>query len=345
MRDTNQRTDAHRNVRLASAPSAGFTLLELLTVLTLFSILLGIGVGAFKKINLGRALAVAQVKDALRAARLFAIEQSSLARVDIDPEKNTIRASGFQSTGNWHFEDDRSRGWPNDATLSGGATLIEEGAIGRAIFLAAGDAGVVDLGRSPSFDADAGLKFDAFVRIPPGGGGLLVEKGEAFRLMITPDRTAAGSVRVRQGEASGGDRDDMIHVETSDPIPLDRWSRVEMIYDGFTLRLSIDGRERARLENQERLDPRPDPAAELTLGSLRTPFVGGIDEVRFALMASQDVPPLPDGVTFAGAGTVWFDRRGNLDGNHHRQPVTISLLFDENRRSRDVVVGLLGEIQ
>src|SRR5262245_60373418 len=103
--------------------SRGFTLLELLTVLLLFSILLGIGVGAFKKLSLGKSQAVGQVKDALRQARLFAIEQSSVAQVALDAKDQRIVASGFVLAGNWHFEDEKSQGWPNVAKLEGGAEI------------------------------------------------------------------------------------------------------------------------------------------------------------------------------------------------------------------------------
>ncbi|MFG0316670.1 MAG: prepilin-type N-terminal cleavage/methylation domain-containing protein, partial [Planctomycetota bacterium JB042] len=163
---SNRQPRTARSAAPLERAGAGFTLLELLTVLTLISVLMGIGVGAFKKISLGRRLAVAQVKDALRGARLFAIEQSSTARVDLDPESNVIQASGFQSIGNWHLEDERSVGWPTLAETRGAATLIDDGAIGSAMLLPGDQSGWLDLGSSPSFDAEQGILVELLVRVP-----------------------------------------------------------------------------------------------------------------------------------------------------------------------------------
>lgn len=338
--------NARRIERSAASPEAGFTLLELLTVLTLVSILMGIGVGAFKKISLGRRLAVAQVKDALRAARLFAVEQSSVARVDLDPVTNVIQSSGFQSVGNWHLEDPDSVGWPTLADRRGAATLIDDGAIGSAMLLPADENGWLDLGRSPSFDAEQGVLAEVFVKVAHEfDGGVLISKGTGFQVSLTPMRTVTAAVRVHEGAMSGGDKDGLLHLESQDAIWPERWSRVTLLYDGFTMRLSIDGRERARLTNQERLRPRPDEEANLLVGGVAPFFVGGVDEIRLASVVTVQAPPLPDGVQLASKGTVWFDGRGRLDPNHHQRPVVVSLKYDDDRRTREVEVGLLGEIR
>ena len=42
---------------------------------------------------------------------------------------------------------------------------------------------------------------------------------------------------------------------------------------------------------------------------------------------------------------VQSDGRGRLDPNHHRRPAVVTLQYDESRRTRQVEVGLLGEIR
>lgn len=306
---------------------------------------MGIGVGAFRKVSLGRAMAVSQVKDALRAARLFAIEQSSTARVEIDPEANTIQACGFVSTGNWHFEDETSRGWPTNAVLLGDTTLIEDGAIGRALRFGPQVTGQADLGRTVSFDSDRGLQVELFVRLNQDSAGTVISKGEAYRLGLTDDRTLACRMRVREGTMPGPAVDGVLSLETEESVPWGRWVRIGLIYDGTVLSLLIDGRERASVKNPEPLFAEPDPTASLMLGAGNAHLMCDVDEVRLSSIVIRQAPPLPDGVTFSASGTIYFDARGRLDPAHHTKPLVVTLLHDEKRRNRDIVVGLLGEIR
>jgi len=314
-------------------------------VLTLFAVLMGIGVGAFRKISLGRTLAVSQVKDAVRAAQMFAIEQSSPARVDIDPERNTIQATGFVSTGNWHFEDDLSRGWPTNATLIGDAEIVEQGAIGRGLELGSAAIGQAELGQSASFDSDRGLLVELFCRLNEDSTGTLIQKGNAFRLSLSDTRTLVGSIRIKEGNAQSAAVEGRLVLETAETVPFGRWVRVALTYDGIALRLLIGGREQAVVRNPEQLFAEPDPTAPLMIGSVNPPLVGAVDEVRLASIVVREAPPLPDGVRLAAAGTIHFDARGRLDPGQHSKPLTISLIYDEDRRRRDIVVGLLGEVR
>ena len=314
-------------------------------MLTLFSVLMGIGVGAFRKISLGRTLAVSQVKDALRAARLFAIEQSSVARVEIDAEANTIQAVGFVSTGNWHFEDDVSRGWPTNATLMGDARIVEHGAIGRGLQLGEDAVTQADLGQSTSFDSDRGLQVELFVKLNEDSTGSLIRKGNAFRLTLSDTRTLEGQIQIKEGELQGPAEDGKLSLATEVQVPWGRWVRVGMSYDGNSFRLLIDGRERAVVRNPEQLFAWPDPAASLMIGSANPQLVCGVDELRLASIVVREAPPLPDGVRLAAAGTIHFDARGRLDPGHHSKPVTVNLIYGEETRQREIVVGLLGEIR
>ncbi len=316
-------------------------------MLGLFAILLGIGAGAFSRMSLGRALAVAQVKDALRAARLFAVEQSTAARVDFDAATSRVLASGFVSTGNWHFEDAQSFGWPTNAELVGGAEIVPGGAIGNALLLERTAPGGAVLGTSPSFDSDIGLRVEACLQIEPDSAGLVISKGEAFRLEVTEQRTLAARVRVKEGElesrASGG----FLRLESAERLPCGPWVAVACSYDGQSLRLEIDGRERACLVNDVRLPAHPDARAPLLVGGGSPAFFGRVDEVRLASTVTRDVPPLPHGVTLAAAGSIFFDGRGRLDTTRHDRPAVITLRYDQDgvQRTRDVVVGMLGEIR
>lgn len=311
-------------------------------MLTLFAVLMGIGVGAFRKVALGRSLAVAQVRDALRAARVFAIEQSSAAKVEVDAGQGVIRASGFVATGNWHFEDDLSRGWPTNATLQGDAALVEDGAVGRALRLSAREPASADLGRSVSFDADRGLELEAFVRLAEHCTGPLIAKGNAFRLALGEGRRLEARVALAADAEAPAE---FLALAAESAVPPGRWVQVRLGFDGNALELALDGRVVARQVLERERSLAADPEAALVLGSERLPVDAEVDEVRLATVQVRPAPPLPDGIAFTASGVIRFDGRGRLDPRYHAEPVTIRLAYDEGQRSRDVVVGLLGEVR
>lgn len=324
------------------------------------SILMGIGIGAFRKINLGRALAVSQVKDALRAARLFAVEQSAASRVEVDLDNNRLVATGLSSVGNWHFEDER--GWPTPAVLTGGAEILADGAVGRGLWFAEDAGGSASLGRSPSFDVDDGFLVEVFVKIAEGMAAPVVSKGRAFQLSVTADLGVEVKVRTRErgepiddataapaadgpGRRPGGAGDaDYRTLSLARCINPGRWTRVGAAYDGHGLRLFVNGRQRAVTHNEELLPHWPDPEGEFRVGSSSPQFVGGVDELRLAGMTVFASEPLPEGVAFARRDVVEFDGRGRLDPSHHAEPATLTLTFGESG-VREVVVGLMGEVQ
>lgn len=314
-------------------------------MLALISVLMGIGVGAFRRVNLGRAMAVSQVKDSLRATRLFAIEQGSESRLDFDPEEGVMVASGMIGVGNWHMEDER--GWPTRVDVVGEGVFTGGGVLGRCLEFPEGGAGSAALGTSPSFDGEQGFLAELFVRPDFERNVTVMQKGDAFRIQLTADRGVTAEVRVRPGGLKGSGDPERLSLHVADCVQRGRWSRLAIAYDGLTFRLLVDGRERASRKNVERLDPLPDPDARIKLGSIDPAFVGAIDEVRLASVEAEESEPLPDGVRFATAPTVWFDGRGRLDPARHAEPVTITLEYGDETRSlrRDIVVGLLGEVQ
>lgn len=314
-------------------------------MLALISVLMGIGVGAFRRINLGRAMAVSQVKDALRSTRLFAIEQGAPARLDFNLEDGVMISSGMVGVGNWHFED--TTGWPTTVEATGDATFAPGGVLGRCLVIPDGSIGQARLGRSPSFDGEQGFRAELFVRTQTERTATILKKGDGFRIQITAGGGVRADVRVREGGAKGRGEGETLSVSVPDCVPRDRWTRIGMSYDGLRLRVMIDGRDRGELRNDARMDPWPDSAAALLVGSVDPPFNGSVDEVRLAAVESAESVPLPEGVTFKNPTTVWFDGRGRLDPGRHAEPVTITLQYGEESegRRRDVVVGLMGEVQ
>jgi prepilin-type N-terminal cleavage/methylation domain-containing protein len=327
-----------------STAARGFTLLELLTVLTLISVLMGIGVGMFRKLNLGKALAVAQVKDALRAARLFAIEQSAPSRVEIDLEARRLISTGFVAVGNWHFEDELSRGWPTLADVTG-AELIADGAIGRGLRFTPDSRGFVSLGRSPSFDADQGVVLEVAVRVDEHQDVDLLAKGIAYGIAMTGDGGLVMRVRARERGLLGEGDGEVRTLAAAQCVPLDVFARLAGAYDGRVMSLAVDGREVARKEFEESLPIYSDEPAELLAGSSKPRFHGDLDEVRIGSSVTAEADALPEGVRFENAVAVHFAPGGRLDSSRHAGPVAIGLVYDAERMRREVVIGLLGEVR
>lgn len=321
---------------------AGFTLLELLTVLALLSVLLGIGAGAFRRVSLGKALAVAQVKDALRAARLFAIEEQNPARVEIDAPSGTMRTVGFVRVGNWHFEREGD-GWPTGWEARGEVERTDEGALGAALSLGGSPGDAVVLGRSPSFDSPDGVAIEVFVLRREGSEGTLLGKGRSFGLEATAAGGVSGWVALRRGKPKDPPR--RLRVDVDGGLDAGRFVRVGLSFEGTRLTLALDGWPAAvaELEEPERMEP--DPEAPLVLGGGNTPLAAILDEVALSIVVSRTWPELPDGVRFGSSGVVHFDERGRLDPMLHKKPVVVPLLYEEDRRRRDVVVGLLGDVR
>src|SRR5262245_23696269 len=115
----------HSRTRSSPTPAAhaaGFTLMEMLVVLSIIGVLMGISIGALRNAVPARAIARAAVLDALRQARLFAMQENApaLVRLDTIPdEPPTVTAIGKTTVGTWHLEGDDLDGFPQAARAAG----------------------------------------------------------------------------------------------------------------------------------------------------------------------------------------------------------------------------------
>lgn len=321
----------------------GFTLLELLVVLALIATLMGIGTGLFKKVGSGRALALSAVKDNLRATRTFAIEQSAVASLQFRPEDGAMISSSFLSVGNWHFEDERSRGWPTDADLSGGLEIASSGAIGRSLRIPRESRGFAALGNAPSFNPDHGILIDLFVKLEESQDRPILAKGLGYQLLATGDDGVALRVRCRERGVLGQGEGETRSIAVSGGLSQSRFVHVQASYDGRSLRIELDGRVRGVQEFTTRATLWPDVETPLTIGTPDSRFLGSVDEVRISSLVLAE-NHIAEEIRFEKPLTVYFDPSGRLDPLRHTEPVAVTMIFDGDRK-RDVVVGLFGEIQ
>src|SRR5262249_17971527 len=100
--------------RRRAARADGFTLIEMLLVLSIMGVLMGISIGAFRPSGPAQALARNAVVDALRMARQFAQQENATAFVRVEGatgETPTVTAVGKKTVGTWHLEGDDLEGF------------------------------------------------------------------------------------------------------------------------------------------------------------------------------------------------------------------------------------------
>jgi len=334
---------------------AAFTLVELLLVLALLGMILGIGLGAFSRLNLGDRVAVAIVQDALRSAQNFAVGRGAPARVRIDAKTGAIRTEGMQVVGTWHFEDLPIRGaFELEGALLGGR-LVEDGFQGRGLSFVGEPARSkveIPVQGDPAWNLRDGFALRIALRPHAGGssrtgqaGGAVLTLGESAGLETTEQGAVrawiAAEVADEHGELRKGGR---IPVETL-PLALvdDRWSLVEVQYDRRTLRLWIDGVLAAAVEE---IAPVWKLDGPIVISPATQPWPGTVDSLVVSCVAAQEENRLPSGVAFA-AGTiseVLFAPGGGLDRGFHREPVRIELAYDDGRKV-DVLVNFYGTVE
>ncbi|MFN0007717.1 MAG: prepilin-type N-terminal cleavage/methylation domain-containing protein [Planctomycetota bacterium] len=334
------------------ARSQGFTLVEMLLVIALIAMVLGIGLGALSRLDLGDRVAVALVQDSLRSAQNYAVGRAAPARVRLDVQTGAIRSEGMQVVGTWHFEDLPLRGaFELEGALLGGR-LVDDGFQGRALsFVGEPSRSKVEIPvqGDPAWNLRDGFALRVALRPHSGGaahaGGAVLALGESAGL----ETTNQGAVRAWIAAEVADERGDLrrggkIPVETL-PRTLvdDRWSVVEVQYDRRSLRLWIDGvlaASVAEIAPVWKLD------GPLVISPTSVPWPGTVDSLVVSCVTARDESRLPGGVAFA-AGTpaeVLFAPGGGLDRDMHREPVRIALDFEDGRKA-SVLVNAYGTVE
>ncbi len=303
--------------------------------------LMGIGVGAFASLGRADRQATGQVKDALRAARLYALRASAPAAVVVDPANREVFATGLTATGNWHFEDDAGTGWPVPARYEPG-TLLREGVIGSALSIGGDD--VLLITDLPSrFDSPQGFGVDVFLRpaAEPRPMTLLERPGRWQLRLDDNDR-----LEVRLMLAAHPEPEEF-RVSFDAQLPDTRFTELSVLFDGRVLHVALDGRrvgEDTLLTTPRTLAAAPGSVLRSGDGVLR--FRGAIDELSVAAVVEGDHRPLPADVTLDGALRVLrLDGFGHLDPAWHRTPQQVSFETGEPPRRTVIELGVLGTVR
>jgi prepilin-type N-terminal cleavage/methylation domain-containing protein len=354
----------------------GFTLIEILVVLSLLAVLMGLGVGFLQALGKGNVL----VQTTHSFANLLATARSgaygsSTAYVAIESDADgDLVLRVFRNRQVFHFPCEDLEKASADGVVDpagGGVEIVGAGEPGReGRYAVIGKGGRFALRNQPWLQFRDGFALQCRIRPDPGGGRLF-KMGEALEVrLIGGDAGRLGvEVRVRldkdeKGEGGGdytlqtGWRDstdpDKAIAEWASPVLPGRWHDLRVSYDRNTLSILVDDRVRGVLsEKHNRL--KPEPSAPLVVGD---GYAGGFDSLLISgifeddddrVEGSDGVVLLDDqGAVRRGTTTnVHFSNR-SLDPRRHGAPLhftfRLDLGADKDRGQKRVVdVGMSGE--
>jgi len=321
--------------RPGSAPRRGVTLLELLTVLVIFSLLLGLTAAFLQGANrdLGVSAAANHAVGVLHVAHQESRSSAAPSWVVLDTKLNRLYLLSKETVGEWHLEDLATTGaFGKDGKVTGGSLV--KGRVGNGIQLS-GSASIA-FGEVPTYAPDQGIAIEFwFLRRSGRGRGVLASVGDAVEISAEAD----GRIEARVGaiRASSG----QIHL------PNDAWCYLQAIYSGRELKLILNRREVQSVAGKMEL-PR---GLNFSVGG--SGFTGIVDEVRLGLIIPREEYYLPGECSFAfkpgyvvpesGEMVIAFDAEGRLDPSVSPQP--FSFTIKSPAAQQEITVGPGGTLQ
>jgi prepilin-type N-terminal cleavage/methylation domain-containing protein len=291
---------------------AGFTLLELLTVIGIISVLMGIGLGYLGKADpelVAQTILRGERRAAQMTARSEGVPTEVWVRPGIDNQPAAVQSRlldpvvSFQFEPNQPFLDQRLR-----PALAG-----EEVAAGR--FGAARRPHEDDrlpLLRWPLPPLLADLRDGFVMRVD-----VFLEERQGCVLMDMPpmlevrlDDQLRPDARLRVVDGQGQAQRKSLQAKLS--VPLRRWSTVEVGYDGRSFWLEVDGRDFARVLAEGL--PEQKQGMTLDISPVDAPIAGIVDEVRLLAFAFAPAQYLPMELQPTETFRFTYDKRGEPVG-------------------------------
>jgi len=346
----------------------GFTLVEILVVMSLLAVLMGLSVGLITQAQSGNKLLLATntLAQQLASSRAQAFGSSTTyVQLSTAPDGTThLRSFRDKQVLAWAAED-FTRASEDVVHLVSGVEISPDLDLeGHYAIFQAG--GTVSLSSPQWLDFRDGFSFQCRIR-PDARGGQLFKKGDAMSASVTQREAGRlgidAKIRLRRDEKGQGEGmwevrtgeregEDKIVPEWSAPLIPGRWHEVRIAYDRNAFTIYVDGKLRGIRTDRNNL-MQPQEEAEFVLGG---GYAGGFDSLVISGIFESDETGSgfpteirhvnPDGKVAVGDDLIHFRNR-SLDPHYHAAPVNIWLELDrgpdEPPARRVVQVALSGE--
>jgi prepilin-type N-terminal cleavage/methylation domain-containing protein len=335
----------------------GFTLLELLAVISILGVLMGVGIGVFSQVNVSKFSAVGTVRSVLRTARENALATGLPVSVVCDGPANRVYDLSMRPFGNWCFEDEAGTGTAGSSNAAStgafgldaklfGARVSAPGRPGASLCCAnARDHATADLGARGEWIFRDGLSAELDVNVEKPLLATVLRRGRQFQLRLLVNGVVEGEVGLAENELPDAKTAGQLVVASrAGAVSPARWTRLGLVYDRNVLTLLVDG---VVVGTREAREPVTQESAPLEFGDRQQTFAGRIDSVKLGYAAAGEGQKLPKQVSFALAGArqvIHFAGDGRLDPAWHRSETAIFLRFPENVR-KDVRIGAYGIVR
>jgi len=344
----------------------GFTLIEVLVVMTLLAVLMGLSVGFITRAQSGNRLLLAtnSIAGQLASARAqsYGNDTSYVHVRTTEAGETTVKTFRDRQVFAWPAEDFEKASETGFLDRAGDVEISTDlGLEGHyAVFSPQGS---ISLGDPPWLDFLDGFSIECRLR-PDGTGGSLFKKGDVLSVNVVQGGGGRlgieAKIRLQHDEAGQGEgwydvrtgvREAEIVPEWSAPLLPGRWHDVRIAYDRNVFTIHVDGRLRAVRSDRRNLLYMNNEGFVIGggyAGGFDGLVVSGIfedDQDRFD-MAAEVLHITPAGETAVGDLLIHFRNR-SLDPQYHSAPVRIWLQLNEgpNRQGakRIVEVALSGE--